>query len=106
MKTEEEYYSKEEYYSQFGKEELEKAKELGEQYFPNSENIFARENIEQQKIIFACLEMEKWKEQQMIEKACKEHCNCCGHAYMACRRYNYDNLHCRYYVEFKKAMEK
>lgn len=50
-------------------------------------------------------QMAEWKEKQMIEKACKEHCNCCAYAYMACRRYNYDNLHCRHYVKFKKTME-
>lgn len=50
----------EEYYSRFSKEELEKAKELGQKYFPNSENIWARENIEQQRTIIACLEMAEW----------------------------------------------
>lgn len=58
------------------------------------------------------LEMAEWKnkqfqeeKKQLIEKDCKEHCNCCGYAYMACRRYNYDNLHCRHYINFKQAIE-
>lgn len=50
-------------------------------------------------------EQHKQEKQQLIEKACEEYCNGCGHAYMACRKYNYDNLHCRHYVNFKKAME-
>ena len=54
----------EEYYSQFSIEEVEKAKELAQKYFPDNENIWARENIEQQKTIFACLEMAKWKNEQ------------------------------------------
>ena len=45
------------------------------------------------------------EKQKLIEKACEEHCNCCGYAYMACRRYNYDNLHCRHYIKFKNAMK-
>lgn len=63
--SQEEYFKPlEEYYSRFSKEELEKAKELGQKYFPNSENIWARENVEQQKTIFACLEMAEWMDNQ------------------------------------------
>lgn len=54
----------EEYYNQFSKEEVEKAKELAQKYFPDNENIWARDNIEQQKTIFACLEMTEWKNEQ------------------------------------------
>lgn len=43
------------------------------------------------------------EKKQLIEKACKKHCNCCAYAYMACRRYNYGNLNCRHYIKFKKA---
>lgn len=38
--------NEEEYYSRFSKEELEKAKELAQKYFPDSENICARGNVE------------------------------------------------------------
>ena len=71
--SQEEYFNQlEEYYSRFSKEELEKAKELGKKYFPNSENIWARENVEQQKTIFACLEMAEWMNNKLIEKACEK----------------------------------
>lgn len=75
--SQEEYFKQlEEYYSRFSKEELEKAKELGKKYFPNSENIWAREtylkNIEQQKTIIACLEMAEWMNNKLIEKACEK----------------------------------
>lgn len=72
MKQEEYFKELEEYYSRFSKEELEKAKELGQKYFPNSENILARENVEQQKTIFACLEMAEWMNNKLIEKACEK----------------------------------
>lgn len=67
--SQEEYFKQlEEYYSRFSKEELEKAKELGQKYFPNSGNIWARDciikNVEQQKTIFACLEMSEWMDNQ------------------------------------------
>ena len=41
-----------------------KAVELGQKYFPDEENIFARANIEAKKVEFACLEMSKWKDEQ------------------------------------------
>lgn len=70
--SQKEYYKElEEYYSRFSKEELEKAKELGKKYFPNSKNIWAREtylkNIEQQKTIFACLEMAEWMDDRFYK---------------------------------------
>lgn len=73
-----------------------------------------RDNAETASLLVqqAALQMAEWKDiqfkeekKQLIEKACKEHCNCCGYAYMACRRYNYDNLHCRHYIKFKQTME-
>lgn len=54
----------EEYYSRFSKEELQKAKELAQKYFPDNESIWARDNIEQQKTTFACLEMAEWLDNQ------------------------------------------
>ena len=42
-------------------EEIKKyAKELGQKYFPNSHNIWARPNIEAQCVENACIEMAIW----------------------------------------------
>lgn len=46
-----------------------KAKELGLKYFPDELNVFARTNVDAYKAEYACLEMAKWKEQQLFEKA-------------------------------------
>lgn len=49
----------------------EKAKELAKIFFPDILNVFARENLEQKKAFFACMEMAEWKEKQIIEKVCE-----------------------------------
>lgn len=42
-------------------EQIEKlAKDLGQKYFPDSQNIWARGNVEAQNVEFACLEMAKY----------------------------------------------
>lgn len=48
---------------------LNKAHQLAEKYFPDSQNIWARPNIEAQKVNYACMEMAEWLEKVMIEKA-------------------------------------
>lgn len=50
---------------------LNKAHQLAEKYFPDSQNIWARPNIEAQKVKYACIEMAEWLDKTMIEKACK-----------------------------------
>ena len=46
------------------KEQIEqKAKELGQKYFPNENNIWARPNYEAQCVEFACKEMMEWEEE-------------------------------------------
>lgn len=50
---------------------LNKAHQLAEKYFPNSQNIWARPNIEAQKVKYACKEMFEWADKTMIEKACE-----------------------------------
>lgn len=53
-------------------EEIRKyAEGLGQKYFPNSRNIWARPNIEAQCVTSACIEMAKWADETMIEKACE-----------------------------------
>lgn len=42
----------------------EKANELGFKFFPNEENIWARNNVEATKCAFACLGMAQWKDEQ------------------------------------------
>ena len=47
-----------------------KAYELGQKYFPNECNIWARANIEAQYVSSACTEMAEWVQKKMIDKAC------------------------------------
>lgn len=44
-----------------------KADELGQKYFPNANNIWARENIESQYVSCACIEMTKWVDENPKE---------------------------------------
>ena len=48
-----------------------KAYELGQKYFPDECNIWARANIEAQYVSSACTEMAEWMQKKMIEKACE-----------------------------------
>ena len=45
-----------------------KAYELGQKYFPNANNVWARANIEAQYVSSACTEMAEWMQKQMIER--------------------------------------
>lgn len=52
------------------KEEIKaKADKLGQVYFPDECNVWARENIEAQFVSSACIEMAEWMQRKMIEKA-------------------------------------
>lgn len=42
-----------------------KAKELGQKYFPNKNNIFARPNYEAQRVELACKEMMGWADSHL-----------------------------------------
>jgi len=44
-----------------------KAKELGYKYFPDEENIWARDNVEATKTMSACMEMSNF----ILDKACE-----------------------------------
>lgn len=46
----------------------EKAKQLGQKYFPDSENIWARPNYEAKSVEMACIEMAQWQKQQMMKE--------------------------------------
>ena len=48
-----------------------KADELGQFYFPDECNVWARENIEAKFVSSVCTEMAEWMQNTMIEKACK-----------------------------------
>ena len=48
-----------------------KADELGQFYFPDECNVWARANIEAQYVSSACTEMAEWMQKKMIDKACK-----------------------------------
>ena len=41
-----------------------KANELGFKFFPDEENIWARDNVEATKCALACLGMAQWKDEQ------------------------------------------
>lgn len=80
---------------------LNKAHQLAEKYFPESQNIWARPNIEAQKVKYACIEMAEWLEKAMIEKACeiaKDILNSYSFA-------NYPHEMQDFLVDFRKAME-
>ena len=54
------------------KEEIKaKADELGKSFFPDECNVWARDNIEAKYVSSACIEMAKWMQRKMIEKACE-----------------------------------
>jgi hypothetical protein len=46
-----------------------KADELGQFYFPDECNVWARANIEARFVSSACIEMAEWMQRKMIEKA-------------------------------------
>lgn len=48
-----------------------KAKEYGQMLFPDEHNIWARPNREAQAVENACMEMAKWADESMINKACE-----------------------------------
>ena len=45
-----------------------KAYELGQKYFPNANNVWARANIEAQYVSSACAEMAEWMQKKMLDK--------------------------------------
>lgn len=52
------------------KEEIKaKADKLGQIYFPDECNVWARDNIEAKFVSYACIEMAEWMQKTMIEKA-------------------------------------
>lgn len=54
------------------KEEIKaKADELGQKYFPDECNVWARANIEAQYVSSECTEMAEWMQRKMIDKACE-----------------------------------
>ena len=46
-----------------------KADKLGQIYFPDECNVWARENIEAKFVSSACIEMAEWMQKKMIDKA-------------------------------------
>lgn len=48
-----------------------KADELGQAFFPDDCNVWARENIEAKFVSSACVEMAEWMQKKMIDKACE-----------------------------------
>lgn len=49
----------------------EKADKLGQEYFPDESNIWARANYEAQWVANACIKMAEWEHKRLVEKACE-----------------------------------
>lgn len=49
----------------------EKAYSLGQEYFPDESNIWARANYETQWVADACIKMAEWEHKRLVEKACE-----------------------------------
>lgn len=49
----------------------EKAHSLGQMYFPDEANIWARPNYEAQFVSNACMQMAEWERKRLVEKACE-----------------------------------
>ena len=54
------------------REELieQEAQRLGQMYFPDESNIWARPNYEAQFVSNACMQMAEWERKRLIENAC------------------------------------
>ena len=46
------------------------SKKLGQEYFPNKNNVWARPNFEAQYVSEACIKMAEWEHKRLVEKAC------------------------------------
>lgn len=57
-------YQKQQDYIPVSKDLEEKAKQLGQKYFPDNENIWPRPKDEATRVEMACIEMAQWQEQQ------------------------------------------
>lgn len=49
----------------------EKANKLGQEYFPDESNIWARPNYEAKWVAEACIKMAEWEHKRLVEKACE-----------------------------------
>lgn len=55
------------------REELvkQKAHSLGQRYFPDANNVWARANFEAQWVSKACEEIAEWEHKRLVDKACE-----------------------------------
>ena len=49
----------------------EKADKLGQEYFPDEYNIWARPNCEAQYVANACVRMAEWERKRLVDMACE-----------------------------------
>lgn len=49
----------------------EKAYSLGQEYFPNKNNVWVRPNFEAQFVSEACIKMAEWEHKRLVEKVCE-----------------------------------
>ena len=70
---------------------------LGQKYFPDEHNIWARENIEAKWVEFAVIEAVKWADKTILDRACE---------WLSIYYPNIDRMGIDDFIErFKKAME-
>lgn len=48
-----------------------KAHSLGQKYFPDANNVWARANFEAQWVSEACEEMAEWEHKRLVERVCE-----------------------------------
>ena len=86
-----------------------KAYEISQRYFPDSQNIWARQNIEAQLVQSACCEIVKWADKAMIDKVCEwlkeqliDNRDNCGYPVVS----TFDTTTVEEFIcDFRKAME-
>lgn len=79
----------------------EKAHSLGQEYFPDESNIWARANYEAQWVADACIKMVEWEHKTMIEKACEW----LEENYYNVYQGTWQEIKEQFINDFKKAME-
>lgn len=80
----------------------EKANKLGQEYFPDESNIWARPNFEAQYVSEACIKMAEWEHKRLVEKACEW---LRKNTTWECNFYGGTNPNKNKIEDFRKAME-
>ena len=86
------------------REELikQEAHRLGQMYFPDEANMFARPNYEAKWVANACIQMAEWERKRLVEKACEW---LRKNTTWECNFYGGTNPNKNKIEDFRKAME-